>query len=329
MSQHVIHPREEWIDPRGPAWEGFPSSNGSPYKCPAFRGWANIRDIVIHYPGADWADMDFTNDGRIDLNDDIAQIRVQHAHYARNRKYSLGYCYLIGQTGGIWESRGTRNTNAANLGQANKGTTGWNNYSISIQLIVDAANPGTQKQIASVNWLLDEMTRRKGSRLNLRYHGQGQSTACCGAGIIAQINRGIIGFDKSNTTPPPKPPQPEPKPPTPAGPGFTGAPGRTDMTGILIEYGEGKNGQPTSSWYHALLWGGNGIEHLSSGHSVEALKSVNAPRISVDAVNPGVGDNFLKALIEDNGTYGPSPYGPGSPSVNPMLDGVWVANSRG
>lgn len=101
------------------------------------------------------------------------------------------------------------------------------------------------------------------------------------------------------------------------------------MSGILIEYGEGKDGQPASSWYHALLWGANGVEWLQSGVSTDVLKSIKAPYVSVDAKTPGAGDAFVKALIEDNGTYGPSPYHPGSTCENPVLHGAWITHSRG
>jgi len=207
---HVIHPREEWIDPAGPPWDGFPAAGGGKYRCPPFPGWSKITDVVIHYPGADWADMDFDNDLDIDLDDDVEQIRAQHRMYVTSptRGYSLGYCFLIGQTGGIWESRGWRNVNAANKGQASMGTTGWNGYSISIQLIVDEANAATPAQVDSVNWLLDELVRVSGKQLRLRYHGQGQATSCCGAGIIAQIKAGTINFGKSQPQPIPKPPPP-------------------------------------------------------------------------------------------------------------------------
>src|SRR6478735_4513659 len=207
---HVIHPREEWIDPAGPPWDGFPAAGGGKYRCPPFPGWSKITDVVIHYPGADWADMDFDNDLDIDLDDDVEQIRAQHRMYVTSptRGYSLGYCFLLGQTGGIWESRGWRNVNAANKGQASMGTTGWNGYSISIQLIVDEANAATPAQVDSVNWLLDELVRVSGKQLRLRYHGQGQATSCCGAGIIAQIKAGTINFGKSQPQPIPKPPPP-------------------------------------------------------------------------------------------------------------------------
>ena len=194
MTAHSIRPREDWLDPAGPPWEGFPGSNGAPYRCPPFRGWDAIDTIVFHYPGADWADMDFTNDGTIDLADDVAQIRLQHQHYAYSRKYSLGYCFLIGQTGQIWESRGLRNANAANLGDKAHGTNPppWNNRTVSIQLIVDVDQPANALQVAAANWLIDHLIALRGQTMNVTYHGAGQATACPGK-IRAQIEAGEIG----------------------------------------------------------------------------------------------------------------------------------------
>lgn len=209
MTTHGIRSREGWLDPAGPPWEGFPNKDGLPYVCPPFRGWDVIDTIVIHYPGADWADMDFTNDGTIDLNDDIAQIRIQHRHYALNRKYSLGYCYLIGQTGAIWESRGIRNANAANLGDAAHGTwpPPWNDRTVSIQLIVDVDQRANAAQVDAVNWLIDWLISQRGRAMTLTYHGAGQATACPGQ-VRYQIISGEIGIGKSA---PPQPPQPVPE----------------------------------------------------------------------------------------------------------------------
>lgn len=213
VTEHFIRPREGWLDPAGPPWEGFPDKNGQPYHCPPFRGWDAIDTIVVHYPGADWEDMDFTNDGTIDLNDDIAQIRLQHQFYASSRKYSLGYCYLIGQGGAIWESRGIRNANAANLGDAAHGTNPppWNNRTVSIQMIVDVDQRANAVQVAAANWLIDWLISQRGRPMTLTYHGAGQATACPGE-VRHQIESGEIAPGKS------QPEQPTTPPFTPGGP---------------------------------------------------------------------------------------------------------------
>lgn len=322
MTEHYIHPREEWLDPKMP-WEGFPGTNGQPYKCPPFRGWSAIKDLVIHYPGADWASMDFNRDGKIDLNDDITQIRSQHYFYANSRKYSLGYCYLIGQTGEIWESRGTRNTNAANLGDGDHGTIGWNNYSISIQLIVDEQNPATAAQVASVNWLLDELTRQKGSALNLRWHGWGQYTTCAGAGIINQIKTGVIGFGKSTTPQPPVPPTP-PTPPVPVpGTAADTYPPGSEKTMTPIDYGIAG----TDWWWTELAITPKGLQWsapYSSGGNAQndkirqifiAIPFPRAPRLQNDADVV----NLMTAI----GTFGPVP---STFTQNAGLTQAWNAN---
>lgn len=207
---HRIRPREDWLDPRLP-WDHVVNGKGDFYVCPPFRGWPQIDDIVIHYPGADWSSPDWADingDGQIDETDTIALLRAGHRMYlmSASRGYSYGYGYKIGVQGDIWEVRGDRNANAANLGDKYHDHVGWNNRSISIQLVVNRADPANARQVDAVNWLIDDILRRAGRDLNLKYHGQGQYTACCGAGIIGQLAAGTIG--KGLSTPPPPTPRP-------------------------------------------------------------------------------------------------------------------------
>jgi hypothetical protein len=205
---YAIHPREEWIG--SVPWDHTVNGNGKFYVCPSFRGWDAITDVVIHYPGADWADLDFNNDGLVDLDDTKFIIQKMHVAYLMGeRGYSLGYGYAIGTLGDIWEIRGQRNTNAANLGDVAHGHVGWNNYSISVLIIVDNQDAANAAQVAACNWLLDEFEKQKDNALlKLKYHGMGQSTSCAGTGIINQIKAGTIAFGKS------QPPVPQPKPPS-------------------------------------------------------------------------------------------------------------------
>jgi hypothetical protein len=191
-----IRPRETWI--ADVPWDHTVNGKGEFYICPPFRGWPAITDAVVHYPGADWADMDFNNDGQIDVADTATVIAQMHRMYLMGtRGYSLGYGFGVGQLGDVWEIRGWRNSNAANLGDKAHNHVGWNNYSISVLVIVDDANAANPKQVDAVNWLLDDLASRKGGKLNLLWHGQGQATGCAGAGIIGQIQSGTIGFGKS------------------------------------------------------------------------------------------------------------------------------------
>lgn len=188
-----IRPREEWLDPAVP-WDHTINGKGQYYICPPFRGWNSISEIVIHYPGSDWADMDLNNDGREDPNDTIALLRQGHKSYLMNasRGYSYGYGYKVGTSGDIWEIRGTDYTNAANAGDSAHNSVGWNNWSISIQIVVDEANPANSIQLQAVNWLIEYLVGQKGKTLNLVWHGFRQYTACAGEGIINQIKTGAI-----------------------------------------------------------------------------------------------------------------------------------------
>lgn len=205
---HAIRPREDWLDPALP-WDHTTNGKGEFYVCPPFRGWDDVDTVVIHYPGADWPDMDINNDGRVDELDTIALLRSGHRMYlmGADRGYSYGYGYKIGTGGDIWEIRGTDYANAANKGDAAHGTypPTWNLTTISIQVVVDGAEPMNLVQMSALNWLLDYLTSQSGRTLGLTYHRHGQSTACPGDGIVAQIESGWIGFGKSQLAPEPNP----------------------------------------------------------------------------------------------------------------------------
>lgn len=201
MTEHRIRPREDWLDPNGPPWDHTINGKGEFYICPPFRGWDEINDVVIHYPGGDWPDMDINNDGRVDEIDTVVLLRAGHRMYLNDpgRGYSYGYGYKIGVGGDIWEIRGTDYSNAANKGDKAHGTypPTWNLTTISIQIVVDEANPANEKQVAAVNWLLDYLAADAGKNLGLTYHRHGQATGCPGDGIVGQIEGGVIGFGKS------------------------------------------------------------------------------------------------------------------------------------
>lgn len=208
MPEHYIRSREGWLDPAGPPWDHTVNGNGDYYVCPSFLGWSKIDTIVIHYPGADWADMDFNNDGQENIDDTVHVIRQMHnAYLMGSRGYSLGYCFVIGTSGDIWEVRGWEYANAANKGDSAHGTypPAWNNTTISIQIVVDEQTPANDKQVSAVNWLIDEIIRQRQSPMNLTYHGAGQYTACPGSGIMDQIADGVIGIGKSQPEQPTNP----------------------------------------------------------------------------------------------------------------------------
>jgi hypothetical protein len=208
---HLIRPREDWLDPALP-WDHVVNGKGKFYVCPPFRGWDEIDDVVIHYPGADWPDMDINNDGRIDELDTIALLRSGHRMYlmGADRGYSYGYGFKIGTGGDIWEIRGYDYANAANLGDAAHGTypPPWNNSTISIQVVVDIGAAPTLVQIAATNWLLDDMAARAGKQLGLTYHRHGQYTSCPGDPLVSVIEAGWIGFGLSTPSEPDVPTTP-------------------------------------------------------------------------------------------------------------------------
>lgn len=187
-----IHPKEDWIDPSDTPWDGINTTQGTPYYCPKRTNLSSAIEIVIHYPGNDWADMDFNNDGAVNLNDTIYTIRQGHRSYLRgSRGYSYGYCFIIGQEGEAWEARGLTYTNAANAGDADHNSKGWNSWSISIQIVVDVDQEANPKQITAANELIAYILTKAPNVKSLVWHGYRQYTSCCGQ-IINQIQRGLI-----------------------------------------------------------------------------------------------------------------------------------------
>jgi len=72
--------REQWQDPANPVTSSAP-----------FPAWQQIRMIVVHYPGADFQDMDFDNDGDVDLSDTAILLRNTQTYYTSQRHYSTGF----------------------------------------------------------------------------------------------------------------------------------------------------------------------------------------------------------------------------------------------
>lgn len=173
----IIHPRSSW------------QTRLEPVTGPALV-WADIDEVVIHYPGADWADLDFDNDGTISDADSIWLLRaMQHAYLTDpKRGYSLGYGWLVDPQGHVWEIRGATYRNAAN-----KGRTGIaNRTTVSVIVIVDDQDPANLAQIAALNELLAHLDELAGHELDTVRHGDLDATACPGAGITAQIHAGLV-----------------------------------------------------------------------------------------------------------------------------------------
>lgn len=173
----IIHPRSSW------------QTRLEPVTGPALV-WADIDEVVIHYPGADWADLDFDNDGTITDADSIWLLRaMQHAYLTDpKRGYSLGYGWLVDPQGHVWEIRGATIRNAAN-----KGRTGIaNRTTVSIIVIVDDQDPANLAQLAALNELLAHLDELVAGELDTIRHGDLDATPCPGAGITAQYHAGLI-----------------------------------------------------------------------------------------------------------------------------------------
>jgi hypothetical protein len=170
------------VNPRS-AWQ----TAAQPVTGPAANRSA-ITDFVVHYPGTDWADLDFDNDDRITTADSVWLLRSMQSIYLRDPKrgYSLGYSFADFHGGDLWEIRGLDIRNAAN-----KGRTGqWNPTSISVLVVVDEDDPMTPAQLSSLYELYDWCCEQLGRELRIRRHGEGDATPCPGAGITAQLAAG-------------------------------------------------------------------------------------------------------------------------------------------
>ena len=167
--------REAWQDPKNPVVGGA-----------AFAGWKAMTRIVLHYPGADWADMDFNNDGKIDLADTRLLLRNTQAAYVDTRGYSLGYNAAVGQEGSSWEIRGDTWMCAAN------GSVQTNRDAFAILIIVDAQSRANDDQIRKVRDVVAQARMLAGKNLPIIGHGDLKATTCPGAGIRAQMSSGVF-----------------------------------------------------------------------------------------------------------------------------------------
>lgn len=150
---------------------------------PAFY-WSNVDTIVIHYPGVDWASMDFDKNGVTDWRDTAVMLDNTNAYYWNSRGYAIGYNVCVDIFGVSWELRGDTFKNAANLNH--------NDHTISLKLTVDAENPATLPQVEKARQMVAQFRVLAGRDLPIVGHGSlyGAQTSCPGAGIRAQIAAG-------------------------------------------------------------------------------------------------------------------------------------------
>lgn len=199
-----ILPREFWIDENDTPWDHIINGKGEFYVCPKRTNLQDATEIVIHYPGADWNSMDFTKDGVIDVKDTVANVRQGHKMYLRgDRGYSYGYGFVVGHDGKILTARGLDYNNAANAGDADHNSKGWNSWSVSIQILVDIDQPANSAQIKAANELIAWICERAPKINSLVWHGFRQYTPCCGP-VIDQIKKGLIHLPTNEPLPEPE-----------------------------------------------------------------------------------------------------------------------------
>ena len=166
------HQRSDWV------------RNSKPVTGPAFPSWQAIKQIVIHYPGADWASMDFNRDGTQDYRDTAVLMDNTNNYYWTQRGYAIGYNAGADTFGHTWELRGDTFKCAANKGH--------NEWSFAILVIVDGDNAATPAQVDAVRDLVAQIRVLAGWNVPIVGHGQVGSTSCPGLGIRTQLAAGAF-----------------------------------------------------------------------------------------------------------------------------------------
>jgi hypothetical protein len=179
----MIHPRSEWEAPgqrvTGPSPTGQESA------------W------VIHYAGAGTTPTEAAMP---------AYLRGQQNYSLTQNGYSLPYNYAVTIDGSQWELRGRDIRNAANKGSKPPyDQSNYNAYSQSILVAWgDQQGPLPATAVAAINAIIATRPGRQ-----IQGHQDVEWTECPGAGTLAQINDGTIGYHQL-----PAPPLPIPEDPT-------------------------------------------------------------------------------------------------------------------
>ena len=174
----LYYPRAHWQNP------------SQPVTGPGPKGVRGTR--VVHYPG--------NNGGAPPLTDAemCTSLRAMQNDYVTNRGYSLGYSFVVSQSGLAYEARGFTYNNAANKGDKMKpGISNFNAVSMSIQVAVSGQDAATPAAVAKVNAII-----ALEPSWDVVIHGDVDYTACCGEGMTEQVRSGIIGQHPTPIPPP-------------------------------------------------------------------------------------------------------------------------------
>jgi hypothetical protein len=198
-----IRDREDWQVPSRPV------TGPSPYP-------DLVHHFVVHWPGASssWKPPRT-------FAETAAHLRWSQDMYLRDRGFSYGYGFVIGQTPinwntdpvetDIWEVRGTDIRLASNDGD--NGIFGqyrnpnFNGRSISAQLTASLSYPATDDQVQQARYLVALMDMVYGENLTVIPHRTSDSTSCPGDYILGKV--GVIATRPTITAPPPPPPPPD------------------------------------------------------------------------------------------------------------------------
>lgn len=165
----LYYPRAHWENPSQPVTGPSPKGVRATW--------------VVHYPGNNGFNEPMTDDQMIQY------CRAMQNDYVTNRGYSLGYSFVVSQSGLAYEARGFDINNAANKGDKMKPEIpNFNAVSMSIQVAVSGQNSASDAAVAKVNEII-----ALEPDWDVVVHADVDYTSCCGAGMIEQVRSGIIG----------------------------------------------------------------------------------------------------------------------------------------
>lgn len=138
---------------------------------------------VLHYPGNSGFDEPLSDDEM------IRYCRSMQSDYVTNRGYSIGYSFVVSQSGLAYEARGFDINNAANKGGKMKPEIpNFNAVSMSIQVAVSGQDAASDAAVAKINEII-----ALEPDWDVVVHSDVDYTSCCGTGMTEQVRSGKIG----------------------------------------------------------------------------------------------------------------------------------------